>query len=429
MNDSWLKQWTLRIATITGTQAVSLVLNALVAFVLIRSLSKEEFAWFAIATGMSSVLGTLNDGGISAAVNAHGGTIWKDTHQLSALIRSALSLQNWTTVLSCLLVTPILVWLLWNQSAPTEIILIAVVLTLAPQWMATRSTILSNVNRLRSRVRQIQHAELLTSLARATFTLVPAAMGWVNLTVALVAITLSIIAQSLLVRWQMRPILHAELIPEQALHFRRLIRSTMVRLYPNAAFYCLQAQLAASLLAFLGHSGQVADLGALTRLGFILTLMAAPLGHLFSPAFARCLDPKRLRFLFLGVLGTYLIAQLAFVTTVHIQADHILSLFGPSYHHLPNELVLMALHLCLALTTQIFWALNLARGWHKWVWLNIPLSLAAQITTAFLVDASTVKGAIYITLSTSLPSLSIAIAVATIGLFSLTQRSSLPPKN
>jgi len=51
----WLAKWSLRLLSVTGTQVFTQVLNGVVAFVLIRTLSKPEYAWFTIASSMGAV--------------------------------------------------------------------------------------------------------------------------------------------------------------------------------------------------------------------------------------------------------------------------------------------------------------------------------------------------------------------------------------
>lgn len=418
MNSAWLQKWTLRIASVIGTQTLIQVLNGVVAFVLIRTLPKDEFAWFTLATGMAAVLSTLNDGGIATAVTSQGGTVWQDRPRFSALLHAALSLLNRSAGVAAAVVAPILVWLLWQQEAPATLIATSVLLVVGPQWLATRTVILGSVNRLHSRVRQLQTLEITGALTRSTLTLIPAALGWVNLPIALGAVAISVIAQAVLVRRQIRSLIDPLSPAEAQVPFRSRIQETMRRMYPNAVFTCIQAQLATSLLAICGSTSQVADFGALARLGFVTNLIGAPLGHLFAPAFARCQDPQRLRRLFFSVLVGYGLLLAVFLLAVHTQSDPILTLFGPKYAHLKAELLLMALTLSITFISQLFWALNCSRGWVHWVWLNIPLTLAAQLTAALLLPVDTVHGANLLSIVSAIPSLLLGIAVLVTRLYS-----------
>jgi hypothetical protein len=402
----------LRVASVTGTQTLVQLLNGVVAFVLVRTLAKDEFAWFTLATGMAAVLSTLNDGGIATAVTSQGGAVWQNRPHFSALLHAALSLLNRSAGVAAAVVAPLLVWLLWQREAPATLIATSVLLVVGPQWLATRTVILGSVNRLHSRVRQLQTLEITGALTRSTLTLIPAALGWVNLPIALGAVAISVLAQAVLVRRQIRPLIDPHPPAETQAPFRDRIRETMRRMYPNAVFTCIQGQLATSLLAIFGSTSQVADLGALARLGFVMNLIGAPLSHLFAPAFARCQDPHRLRQLFLSVLIGYCLLLWLFLVVIHTQNDIILSLFGPKYEHLKAELLLMALNLSVSFINQLFWSLNCSQGWVRWVWLNIPLTLATQVIAALILNIDTVEGAILLSLFSTLPALVLGLIIA-----------------
>ncbi len=411
MNRSWLLTWTFRVVSVTGTQTLVQLLNGFVAFIIIRTLPKEQFAWFTLASGMATVLNSLNDGGIASAVTAHGGPVCHDRTRFSALLHAALGTLQRTATLAAAVVAPLLAWLLWQREAPPFFVFVSVALVVGPQWLATRTVVLGTVNRLQARVRQLQMLELTGAFTRALLTIVPAALGCVSLPIALGAVAASIAVQALLVRRQVLPFIDPVTPPALQVPFDALIRGTLRRTYPNVVFGCVQAQIATALLAVFGTTSQVADLGALARLGFFINLIGAPIGHLFAPAFARCTSLPRLRILFLGVIGGYLLLLALFLLLVHNQAGFILSLFGPNYGHLHAELLLTAASLSVHLVNQTFWALNFSRGWIRWVWLNIPLSLFGQVVSALLLPINTVRGAILLSLLSAMPALLLGVSV------------------
>jgi O-antigen/teichoic acid export membrane protein len=412
MKAMWFRRWIIRIASVSGSQTVAQMLNGIVGFVLIRTMPKEEFAWFSISTGIAAVLSALNDGGIASAVIANGGSVWQDRQRFSALIEAAFAWLCRTATVSAAVISPILFWLLYEKGASSVLAGMACILVVGPQWIATSTVILGAVNRLHSRVWQMQAVELTGAFTRAAFTLIPALLGWVNLTIALSAVALSTGAQAILVRRQVRPLLNAAVPPEDQLYFHKRIRGTLNKMYPNAVFGCIQGQLALGLLAVFGSTGEVADFGAIARLGFISSFLSAPLSSLFAPAFARLSDPSRLSAIFLRVLSTYVVVLSAFIGTVYLKADLILGIFGIKYYHLEVELVLMAVSLAVGLVNQIFWCLNMSRGWVRWLWLNIPLTLLSQVVATLLFDVDSVRGVIWLSFSTSVPALFLGIAIA-----------------
>lgn len=412
INRSWLKKWSLRFLSVGATQVICQLLNGIVAFTLVRSLSKEEFAWFSIATSMAAVLSSLNDGGIATAVTSIGGEVWQDKRKFSTLMAAALALLNQTATIAAALVTPLLAWLLWEQQASWWMIFVLAILIVAPQWINTRTVTLSTANRLHSRIRQLQFTELAAAFTRSCLTLVPALFGWINVYMAMGTVAISAFIQSRMVRAQVAEFVSPIPDEKEQIIYRGRIQRTMRHMYPNTVFNCIQSQLAMGLLSVMGTTSQVADLGALNRLGFFLNLIGAPLAYLIGPAFARTQDRKRLIGLFLAVLCGYIIILFLFLLVIHWQEQNVLWLFGPKYKHLGHELFLVALSLSISFVGQVFWTLNYSRGWVRLVWINIPLTLTTQIASVLLLDIGTVSGAAWLMCSTAAASLILGVIVS-----------------
>lgn len=388
------------------------LMSGVMALVLVRTMGKSEYAWFTIATSMAAVLSSLNDGGIATAVTANGGEVWRDRSQFSALIHSALALLHRTALAAAFVVSPLLIWLLSRQGAPWWTIAVLLFLVVGPQWLATRTVILASVNRLHTRIRQLQMADLSGAFTRFVITLLPAVFGFINIYIAFGAVAISIWVQSLIVRRQVLPMLDVDPHTDLTIIYRKRIVGTMRQMYPNNVFNCVQGQLATGLLSVLGTSAQVADLGALNRLSFFSNFLSAPFVYLIGPAFARCQDPRRLVRLFLTILGGYILILAVFLGGVYWESASVLLLFGPKYAHLDHELFLVAIAIAAGFVSQAFWTLNYSRGWVRWVWLNIPLTLMAQISATLLFDVGSVAGAAKLMIATSIPAITLGIIIS-----------------
>jgi hypothetical protein len=121
--------------------------------------------------------------------------------------------------------------------------------------------------------------------------------------------------------------------------------------------------------------------------------------------------------MFAGVLSGYLAILAAFLGLVLWQAGFVLRLFGPKYAHLDHELFLVAVAITVGFINQVFWSLNFSRGWVRWVWVNIPLTLAAQVMAAVLFEVNSVAGAAQLMIATSCASLALGVLVSCFELF------------
>ena len=167
------------------TQLLVQVVNAVAGFLLVRTLPKPDYAWFTIASGMSAVLSILSDSGIGSAVTSIGGTVWKDNASLKALVMAAMRLRMQMAALASFLVACISLWLLRRNGAEWAASVMLTLLVLSPVWCLSTSAVLSVVNRLHSRTRELQIADAYPALLRVSLTFALLAAGWLTPVTAL----------------------------------------------------------------------------------------------------------------------------------------------------------------------------------------------------------------------------------------------------
>jgi hypothetical protein len=72
--------------------------------------------------------------------------------------------------------------------------------------------------------------------------------------------------------------------------------------------------------------------------------------------------------------------------------NEFLFVLGNRYAHLQRELLLMVGGASLTMLASTLWILNASRAWTAGSWLNIPLTIAAQLLLIPFIDFSTVLG-------------------------------------
>jgi hypothetical protein len=111
------------------------------------------------------------------------------------------------------------------------------------------------------------------------------------------------------------------------------------------------------------------------------------------------------------VLTGYILFCLLFLTAIWFEGNLFLSILGDKYKHLHAELLLVVLGMSLASMNGIVWALNFAKGWVRYAWLSIPLTIISQVICAFLIPLNSVSGLALFTIYSSLIQLFHALAV------------------
>lgn len=395
-----LYRWSVTFGGFAVVQLLVQLLNAGAGFLLVRTLDKPDYAWFTIASSMSAALAVLADAGIIHAVTSIGGGVWQNKASLKGVVIAALRLRMKLSAFASVLVAGISIWLLLRNGAGLPASLALTLLVVAPIWHIATTSIFSGVNRLHSRARQLQVADLVPALVRAVLTAALALLGRLSPITALLAVLFAHLTQYGIVRFQVLPLLGG-VAPSNVVMHTEHIWKVVQQLLPNCIFICVQGQIATWLISVFATASEVSDLGALNRLAIIFAVLAGPLAQFVFPAFARARDKKRLRAIaFALVAGTTL-----FSATVLIFAgwhgDWFLWILGGKYTHLQGELLLVLTGMALTNLAGYVWALNAARGWNHLAWLNIPLTLAAQTTAAFLLPLNTVAGLAWFTITTA----------------------------
>jgi O-antigen/teichoic acid export membrane protein len=387
----WLR-WTRLFTSFALVQLFVQLVNAIAGFLLIRTLEKPDYAWFTIASGMSTALSVLADAGIASAVTSLGGSIWQDKLALSNLVFAALRLRRQMALIATVIVTPLSLWLLMrNGTSMTDACALTLVI-LIPVWHIATASILNVVNRLNSRTWQLQVADAVPSISRALFIFVLVAMDEITPFSALFVSLCSQAIQYFLIRHQIAGFItepsNPVLISEIGLRIRQLVR----QLYPNAVFTCVQSQLSVWLISLFADINEVADFGALNRLAVIFTIASSPISQWLVPAFARAETQRRMYLILFASIIIVMGCFLSIVIAALFSPASVLWVLGPKYAHLNHTLIVILCLMASSAMMQTIWGLNMARGWVNSLTLNIPLVVITQIITLCFVPVGTAVG-------------------------------------
>ena len=120
--------WFRLLAGFGSVQMVIQVLGFLSGILIVRHLSKPDYAWFTIANALASTLGLIADSGISAALSSIGGTIWQDNTRFGSLIRTGLTLRRKFAIAT---MTPLPCWIIagtkWRMTFAMPLIFTSII--------------------------------------------------------------------------------------------------------------------------------------------------------------------------------------------------------------------------------------------------------------------------------------------------------------
>ncbi len=387
---------------------------ALAGLLIIRALSKQDYALYAIANGMQSSCSLLADIGIGIGVSSIGGRVWNEHKRFGELLNTALDLRRRLATISIAVCVPVAAWmLLKNGSSMFYVALLCIVMVAAviPQLGAS---IWQISPQLHGQFRRLQNLDLGGAVLRIALVGIMAITS-IN---AVLASSVNVMGNWLrmvyLRRWA-----HEKADPSASLNGddRRELLRLVYKSLPNMIFFCFQGQVTLLILSFLGNTLGIADLTALGRLTALLAVFSTTFANVIAPRFARTTGKRRLAWLYGFFTGGTALYLAPFVWFAWVYPNAFLFLLGGKYSTLGPETGWVMLTAAFAQVAGLLWTLNCWKAWIRVQSLAyIPTILIVQIMIAFCVDLRNLHGVILFNLATTLAPLPVYLADAWLGL-------------
>lgn len=400
VNWAWWRRWTVLLSGLVCLQMAVQACNAVTGFLLVRWLPREEYSLFTLTGSLLSLMVLFTDLGLTVGLVSIGGRVCSDRARHASLVADGLLLRRQLYYLTLLVMAPVGYGLLRRTGAEPLQAGLLMALVLVAGGFAASALVHASVARLHGRHRAVQLAELASSGVR----LLASAAGVATAALALVATAAVALSQAVFGARLRRT--RADLLgplPAPTGEHRRELLATLRTLAPTAIFHSVQGQVTTFLLVFMGTSGQVADLGAISRYQIVFGICGVILAQVVTPAAARATDPAHYRHLLRTTLLGYAAYSLAAIAAAWLLWRPALALLGGQYLGLRDELILSMLSAALGGLNGLLWNFVSARNWIRHVWVIIPLTLAAQVLLALWLPLDTVSGALVFGSFSTLP--------------------------
>ncbi len=418
-----LRYWLGTIGRFASVQMVMQALNAVTGFLILRHLTKADYALYTIVNTMQGTMAVLADSGISVALSAIGGKVWQDRHRMGELVNTALR-TRWRLAGGVgVLISPLLGWMLWHNGATPVYGTALLFAVLASLYFQLSQDVYIIVPRLNSRMEPVMRNSLAVAVVRLAATAALLALFFNALVAVAMAVVISAYQNRRMAGWSGEcadP--DAPTNPSD----QREIARKMRHLMPGAIFFCLQGQLLILLISFTGRSDHVADVGALGRLAVIFDLFGSLLVNLALPAFTRCHDPGLLKKRYAQIFIGYVCLGAAMTAFAAFAPAPMLWLLGKKYAGLRYELILIVANMSVGTLVGTMWSMNAAKGWVHYNWIEIPVRLLFQAALLLLIDVTTVPGAIYFMMLSQLSPMLFNLGLTVVGFRALQREHALP---
>jgi len=194
--------------------------------------------------------------------------------------------------------------------------------------------------------------------------------------------------------------------------YRRQVLRYLLPSLPSALYFSVQGPLTVWLAATFGSTRNLAEVGALGRLGLVVGIFSSLTGVVFLPRLARIHDERvyRVRYLQFGALLLAVAAGIVLASMVF--PGLLLALVGRQYAGLRHELVLVVGAAGLSLLGGYAVSVNLARSWNRWEGLAVAVLIAVQAVLVARLSLATTSGVLTFNLLTAATGLLLQLAIA-----------------
>ncbi len=365
-----------------------------VGILLVRAMTKEEFALYSICVSVTAAGVALSEGGVTGVLMSEGPNFGVRRARFATLLHGAVRFRR---IIAVFMLAPssVLLFIMLARNGATPLLAIwSIVIVVLTMWFSLERGLLQVPLRLDAQYVRIQYASLLAACLRLVLVGVLFATQSVGVWEALSVVAVSTILEIWVLRRSLRSLPAAN--PHQRL--QSVVKSRLMlalgRTMPATITAVLQGQAFLLILSFSSSTEVIAELSALARFSVVYVVFNAFFLDVISGRFARATSARRhlargVTSALLGYLGIVAIV----VAAMSVFSVPVLAVLGPDYSGLEIELVIVSLGSGLIALGNAWRNLNFARNWVRGSWLFVPSTMVWVLIGIFALDLSNIYAA------------------------------------
>ena len=402
-------EWGARLLSFSYKEAAIQFLTFFSGLIVVRYLPKSDYALYTLVVSMQATTAVLADSGLSNGVSAIGGPMADNRSKLNSLCDSANKIRLTLTLAVCVVMGPLLAYLLIKQGATVcEAVILCCIMMLSAHMQIAQSFYAQFV-RLTLQIATLQKLNFKAALIRLSFIATSISLIPGTATTAIANGATLALQVCYLKKWRKENFTEGR---HNSIDYKSKLFYYIKRQAPLSIYYCVYGQISVFLLGIFGTPNSVADIGALGRFSLFYSLLASVMTNLIYPRFARITNLNDLPRRYFQSAVFFVLVGSALPLAAEINPRILLSILGSDYLHLQNELTLMLLSALLGNLSGVLWSLNSARGWTVPAPISIGYSIIIQAVLIYFLDVSSLQGVISLSLYTAMASIGFCLVVA-----------------
>jgi O-antigen/teichoic acid export membrane protein len=407
-----LRRWVHVLSAYFTAQVLTQILGLLAGLLLVRTMPLGEFALYTLALSVVTFFTFVSDlGSTTSLLYFFHRTAQQQPEEFPLYLAAVRSLRRLAFMAGAVVVAVVLPRAALAKGFGGTEIALATAGVLLCVWFQIGASLSVLALRLADRYGDSYRAEIagggVRLAAAAAMIFASRLYGW--LAVAGNAAAIAVVG--LLARPHMSPPpARVDLAP-----YRRRVLRYLVPTLPSALYFSIQGPLVVWLSATFGVARNIAEVGALSRLGMLIGLFSNLGGIVFLPRLSRIADDRLYRERCLQFGGLLLAAALSVWLAAAAFPRAFLALLGPRYGGLDSELLLVAASAGLTLIGGYLVSVNLARSWTRWQGLAVLILAATQTALVKALPLATTRGVLTFNLLSAAVGLTLQLVISVLG--------------
>jgi O-antigen/teichoic acid export membrane protein len=374
-----------------GLVVVAQVSSAVAGLLFVNFLSKEEFALFAVCTALLQAIVAQSDLGTLAAV----GYFYREHPNWNSFRKISLpaiaSVRFKFFVFAGMILPLLFVMSDASKGIPVIKVLELLALTLGAAWFGMANGFQSLALRVRGDVNTSIFLDIAGGFTRLALAAGIIVVQLLNTETALLTTLLSLMLSFTIGRFCV-PGISLGISPQGQKNEQKKVFRYVLPLIPGSLYYTLQPSILIWLSMVYGSTNQVAEVGAIGRVGQIISFLGFGLTLFVLPHLASLRDDKAFKRSYASIwLILVSVAAIVFFAIV-VSRGGIVMLLGANYANLGNEIILVAATSLLSVGANYAVLVNRVRGWNKLEPLSTVFLFTGQaVLIAFLPLDSTTR--------------------------------------
>jgi O-antigen/teichoic acid export membrane protein len=401
-----LRRWTKILSAYFSTQTLTQLLGIASGLLFVNFMPVKEFALYTLAFSVITFFNFVSDLGSTTSLVYFFRHARGEREEVGRYVAAVMSLRRLAFLLGAGAVLLVFPRIAAAKGFALRPALLATAGILLCVWFQVSSSVRVLALRLADRYGLSYKAELTGGGVRLLLALLLVATGLLRAWLGVLVSSLGAAATALVARLGPETRTAADLRPYQ----RKVLRYLLPSL-PSALYFSIQGPLTVWLATTFGSTRNMAEVGALGRLGLVVGIFSSLTGVVFLPRLAHVHDERlyRIRYLQFGAL--LLAVAAALVLTSIAVPGLLLALLGRQYAGLRHELALVVGGAGLTLLGGYAVSVNLARSWNRWEGVAVAVLIAVQAVLVASLPLSTTAGVLTFNLLTAATGLLLQLAI------------------